>query len=229
MALVSYGAIITDARGKVGGSVLSRVAAGNVIRNKSIPFKKNTEFTGVARNNWKFFMQYWKLMSNYNKGLWETYAANYTFHNKLGVPVAAAANVIFAMYNYYYYQVNTQYVMVPPGFVAPDPTSLNAVSASVDSFNLALYFTATSNGNQILVSISQPYYPGKTVFNQRRLRYLGLQFVNDDNNEFVLNTLYDEKKIIRPVPGQYSTIAFRRVNPDTGDWSPLTYFEFPWG
>lgn len=225
MALISLGPVVTNIKGKFNGSVFSANSAGNTIRTKYIPRRK-TSFRRSRQNGlWKYLTQSWLALTPAEQGQWNTYAANFTFQNKLGAPVAARGNIVFATTNFYYWTFNGGSLLsVPPTFYTPDPLSLQSWYISEGSNVFETSWTPPPNSTYMTIYASKPYRPGSPVFNERRILFFEGLYCDTlfDFADFWNNyTTY-----VAPLKAGYNIqFATRRIHRVSWAWSPFTYTE----
>lgn len=224
MALISFGTIVTNMRGKVGGSVFSANSAGATVRNKTIPKRRTTDIKSATNNLWQYFMQVWLTLSASDQDDWNAYALNFTFHNKLGVPVLAKGNVVFAATNFYYFTFNEVPLLVAPLYVPPPAASLSASGCNVGSMLFELIFTPLVADTIFWIYATPSYTKNNRIFNEKRVRYIGFKTValGDDTVSFWSEYV---ARFGTPIVGQKILVAWRRMDFTGWAWSPMQYIE----
>jgi hypothetical protein len=225
MALISLGPLVTNIKGKFNGSVFSANSAGNTVRTKYVPRRK-TSFRRSRQNNiWKYLTQSWLALTPTQQADWNSYAANFTFQNKLGAPVAARGNIVFATTNFYYWTFMGGALMLnPPGFFTPPPVSLQSwlIDGHHDQFET--YWTPPPEDCYMTFYASKPYRPGSPVFNERRILFFTGAFC-DTHFDFI-DLFADYTNRVAPLKSGYNIqFATRRVHISSFAWSPFTYTE----
>lgn len=85
MALVKFGAGITDMRGSIAGTVFSRNRYGNYARGRTVPVNPNSDRQQAVKNIMADLVNAWsQILTPADRALWGTYAAATNFVNKLG-------------------------------------------------------------------------------------------------------------------------------------------------
>lgn len=225
MALISLGPVVTNIKGKFNGSVFSSNSAGNTIRTKYIPRRK-TSFRRSRQNGlWKWLTQSWLALTPAQQGQWNTYAANFTFQNKLGAPVAARGNIVYASTNFYYWTFNGGSLLtVPPSFATPPPVSLQSWYISVGDALFETSWTPPPEECWMTVYASKPYRPGSPVFNERRILFFNGQYCTTVFDYAELFAEYEQ--YVAPFKAGYNIqFATRRIHFTSYAWSPFTYTE----
>lgn len=84
MALIKWGALAVDGRGKVGGQVLSKNRAGNYIRNKTTPVNPQTIAQVGARNRLTTQSQAWRGLTQAQRDAWDASVEDFKKTNIFG-------------------------------------------------------------------------------------------------------------------------------------------------
>lgn len=84
MALVKFGAGVSEMRGKEGGVVYSRNAYGSYIKTKVSPVNPQTASQQAQRSLMGNLAQLWKTLSSANKSAWDNAGAQATRINRFG-------------------------------------------------------------------------------------------------------------------------------------------------
>lgn len=224
MALFLPGPIVSSIKGKVAGTVFSRNVAGATFRNKFIPQRKQTPIKSFINNRWQYVSQNYLTLTPAQRAAWKAYSANFTFFNKLGVPVDAKANVVAATTWLYEMQIFGVMSALPNAYFPPDSLNNITMQFSMGS-NLAGITTDPSPADQyVIIYCSPPYYNNNSQYWEKRVKQLQLTLWNGGQDFFnfwsSFIAMYPYAQI-----GQKFTVAIRRLNYDCLAWSPLQYFE----
>jgi hypothetical protein len=84
MASIKLSAIVSAARGKVGGNVFSANKAGAFVRTYVKPTNRNTIAQQAVRNLFGTLSSGWRNVSAEIRGQWNTIAVQYPYMNRLG-------------------------------------------------------------------------------------------------------------------------------------------------
>ena len=229
MALIQMGAIVTKIRGKIQGTVFSGNIAGDTIRNKSIPRRSTTVTRSRVNNRWKFLSQRWLQLSVAEKAEWVTYAANFTFYNKLGSPVAARSNLVFNVTNLYQLMASDTIIVNAPSFATPDNVTYDGGVLSVSPPSAEFNWTAQDVDTYIQVFFSPPFQYGKQAIMKKNLKQILPTLILlpgatpqpvDFTTEFF--AMFPGAKI-----GLYTWLAWRRIEVTCKAWSPIEYQLIP--
>lgn len=86
MALVKYGAVVTEASGSIDGITYSRNTFGAYARTRAVPVNPNTPAQTAARTLLTALSQQWRGLSQVNRNGWNTVAQSVVRTNSLGEP-----------------------------------------------------------------------------------------------------------------------------------------------
>lgn len=75
MAKITYGAIVTDISGTLGGSVFKRIKGGSIIYNKSRPRNPKSQRQQQTRGYLSYLAGQWHLLNSATQNLWNNYAS----------------------------------------------------------------------------------------------------------------------------------------------------------
>jgi len=125
MAIVKYGAVITEIKGKVSGSVFQRCGQSLSLRSNPSHRKASTSFGSVARNNFAFVANYWQSLSQAQKDVYASVASSYPTLDKFGEPIILTGFQLFVYLNRVLRLVTSNLVddavsYSPPGIITVD-------------------------------------------------------------------------------------------------------------
>lgn len=110
MASVKYGGIVTEIKGKLGGTVFQKSKSGGTAKNKGMHgkakgFGRSTNsqtFGDATQKNQKRFAsitKMWQALSSVQKSNWSSLATSWTFKNKFGEVYTASGYQVFCAAN----------------------------------------------------------------------------------------------------------------------------------
>lgn len=153
MATVKYGAIIVDARGKVGGHYLSMGAGGNVLAtNGSRVNQRGTvkKLWGYTKNVVMYVSQQWSLLNQSQRDAWQAASANWPTKNKVGDTVALRGYSLYMKLNLSLRFAGQSILNDPP--VKTSVTPVNALSVPTCTVsNITVSASVIIGLNEILV------------------------------------------------------------------------------
>jgi len=100
MANVEFSAIVADARGAIGGIVLSRGAGGAIARTNIKPINSRSSRQIAARASQSYLSTAWSSsLSEANRESWRVYAAGTAWTNKVGTAAQISGLAAFCRLN----------------------------------------------------------------------------------------------------------------------------------
>lgn len=84
MALIKLGALVSEVRGSIGGAVYARNRYGAYTRARTKPVDPNTALQNTYRTRMSMALTAWKALAIGQRGLWNAYAGQHTFTNRIG-------------------------------------------------------------------------------------------------------------------------------------------------
>ena len=144
MALVQYGSIVTNMKGKLGGHYFTNGLSGSCVSTtprqpKNVATKAYatsggaTSSKAVVSYTLLYVIRSWKNVSAANKLAWQAAAPNFPTVNKLGVPTKPSAYHCYIHINYRYFIIHGSLLSSPPAVqigVVPQQITINTLSSS---------------------------------------------------------------------------------------------------
>lgn len=193
MALVKFGAGVSEMRGKEGGVIYSRNAYGAYMKTKVSPTNPQTSYQQTQRSLMGTLAQLWATLSAANKAGWDSLGDQVTRINVFGDQTTYKGFGLFMRLNR-----NLQIIGEDPITTAPTlPTfsnlELTAMSANATTPAITLTFTPTPlQANEYLVVYATPNIVTGRTFVKNLYRFI----LADDAAASVLN-IYDAAWISR--------------------------------
>lgn len=143
MALVKFGAGIVGMSGSIAGVVHARNRFGNYTRPRTKPVNPNSARQIAIRTIMRFLAEQWREspMTGVIREAWETYAASFSWHNRLGEQVTLTGFNAFMQSNAALISAGGSLVTAAPstlGLPPGDPTF--AVAGSEGDAELSVSF-----------------------------------------------------------------------------------------
>jgi len=221
MALVQMGNIITEIRGKANGQIFTGNLYGNILRNKTKPYKGGSSKEFPVRVQQKFLSQSWLNLTPFVQGQWATFANNFTFYNKLGAPVIAKPNIVFNITQLFYFEVNGLLLNAPVGFQAPAGITITTIVWDVGSLIATVEFNNVGDPQYIELFVSAPYNLGKASrFKNRATRRAPLTLNPGGNITFDLSAEW-WAEYPWATDKMYIRLCFRPIDASSFAWGPL--------
>lgn len=176
MALVKFGAGVSEMRGKEGGVVYSRNAFGSYIKTKVSPVNPQTTLQQAQRSLMGNLAQLWKTLSAGNKAAWENAGAQATRINRFGDSTAYTGFSLFMRLNRNLSVIGLDAVETAP--VPPEipVLTLGALIANATGPVLTQAFSPTTPGTGLyIVFYGTPNILGGRKFVKNYYRFLQAQ------------------------------------------------------
>lgn len=147
MARVTYGAMITDIKGSVGGFTFQSNKSGTIVRLKPTMSKISTPIQTLAQSGFSSFLAAWQQLTLSQQVAWNDFADLHTRSNAYGeVKVLTGANWYMSI-NYNRQRMGLSILDNPPTYLLPTgPTS----------------YTIDLNSSTIEIDFDTPFQPTNT-------------------------------------------------------------------
>ena len=76
--------MVSDVRGKIGGTVFARGSNGSYIRTFAMPRNANSFIQQVKRNDLSYYSQKWRNLANADRKAWIMQAVQAPYKNRVG-------------------------------------------------------------------------------------------------------------------------------------------------
>lgn len=212
MAIARYGVIVTELKGKQGGSVFQAGNTTTILRN--LGYRKGTASNArnLANINLGGLATVWRTLSDAQRNVWNTNVAEWPFIDKFGATYTGTGYQFYLAYNNSRLSMGLAIVAAP---VAPvSPTAMGAFTLV---FSLSTGFAITFvnpgvAGDFVQVFTSPPVSPGRNS-NNPRLKLMNT-YDMDGTPALLFDTEYDA---IYGVPQLGRRIVVRTVQ-RRSDW-----------
>lgn len=157
MAIVKYGALITEIKGKVGGQVFQNGNAGFVLRNKNSRPGAASVSRLNATNGMSAISSSWRALSDAQRLAWSAATENWLFLNRYGESYQGSGYQMFCAYNRRLALAEENTVLVPgvPA-AAVDPV---AIQLDATPGNLVVTWDESPGLNSIFMVYASKLYP----------------------------------------------------------------------
>lgn len=175
MAKIKFGALVTDARGKLDGIVYSKNQFGAYVRTKVTPVNPNTQRQSEVRNNLSLNSKAWSnTLTDAERAGWKALAENNPVTDIFGNSQVLTGIALYGRVN----NVLRNLVVAPLNVAPPnlDVTGLAslAVTAGAGLSAIDIAFTETPlPANHKLYLFATGNLPGGVSFFKPRLRFIG--------------------------------------------------------
>lgn len=177
MAKIKFGALMVDARGKLGGHVFSKNRAGAYLRTKVTPVNPSTGSQSAIRALFGSITQGWSALAQSAREAWNDAVADWArtdifgdLKNPSGKNLYQRLNQVAQLYGY-------SALTTPPAKVAMPEDQVTAVAIAIGAGTLTLT-GAPSDANFKVVLSGTPVLTDGTTFVKNRLRGFDHQVSN---------------------------------------------------
>lgn len=176
MAKILFGAIATDARGKIAGVVYSKNAAGAYIRQKVSPTQSLTTRRGAVRSRVTNLSKYWSAtLTPAQVAAWNAFAKNNPVSDVFGRSQTLSGIQTFTRLNANLLNVGGTQIDDPPASLTIEgiaTITVTATAGSPDVFSIAFTPSPLAANLKLSVSATQPLPSGRT-FTKSFMRWIG--------------------------------------------------------
>lgn len=193
------GLLSSDARGKVGGIVMSRSRAGTTLKAKTIPKAPHSVGQRAAQSVLAAAIGVWRSLNVAQQTTWSVFAATITWSNSLGGTYSPTGQQLWTQAFINAARFGTQPPgTFPTGYMPPPPiTSVDLTTSGTDML-LTAYTTEGAYDGYLLAFGSMNVPIGTNYTSTRARVYLGQCTTG---NEINLYDLYFGRYGLTPQPG----------------------------
>lgn len=208
MARVTYGALVTEINGKVGGTVFQRNAYGFTVKNKpNMVLPNSVDQMSMQRAAFRC-TQAWQSLSDSQRTDWETYASSYPQYAKNNPSSQLSAYNVFLLRNMIAYYTGMGAVISPS--IVSTINSAFAPTIQVDATQMLLNLSPTPapSGLGSYLSATNPM-PGTASIARNLLRFFDYRF--PISSSMYIQDTYLARFSRLPVVGESILIKFSNV------------------
>lgn len=220
MAKIKFGAIVTDARGKLDGIVFSKNQFGAYTRTKVTPVNPNSTRQTEVRNNLALNSKAWSnVLTDAQRAGWKALAENNPVTDIFGNSQVLTGIALYGRVNNVLRNLGVAVLTTAPGNL--DVTGLVSMSATAGAGLSALDITfldAPLPANHKLYIFATGNLPGGVSFFKPRLRFIGASAAAEVS-PFDAGALW-EAKFGELIEGNKLGLAVAVVNEANGAISP---------
>ncbi|MFQ5865595.1 MAG: hypothetical protein ACE5IW_10235 [bacterium] len=219
LALIKYGQIIAEARGKLAGTVFSRNTAGSYMRQKVSPIQPRTVAQQLVRALLTTVAQAWRGITEAQRLAWNTIASSFVNINRFGDNMPLTGFGLFSRLNRNRQEISEALLTDPPS--PTDITGLTDISLVIDNAEVAdddkikvTFAPAIPADQKAVVYMTPPLSAGKNFVKSeyRKLKVLD----NADISPFPLGAAYIALYGAIPAAGTKTFIQMRPIHTASG-------------
>lgn len=173
MAKIKYSALVSDMRGKLNGSVMSKNRSGSYVRNKVTPSNPQTSAQMLIRGIFSEITKGWSQLSEVARQSWENSVEAFQGTNIFGDVVKPSGKTLFQKLNQNLMISGQASVSVCPIPAELPYASVTSVTFDVSDESLEVVTAGNTTDCQLLVFATAPMSQG-TKFVKNKLRKIGV-------------------------------------------------------
>jgi len=143
MAIIIPGAMVSQASGRIGGTIFSRNRGGAYVRNGSIPTTVTTPFAQLIKSTTAAISKAWAGIDPEVQEQWREWATQNPVINRLGQSRTLSGHQAFVQLNARLVYAGFDAIGSPPIGGAPPPFAPSSVTFTDDPLALTIAYTPT--------------------------------------------------------------------------------------
>lgn len=213
MALIKTSSLISDIRGKLGGSVFQQSSAGLIVKSKPNPVNKNSLRQNKTRNITFRIQQEWRLLSIAERNLWLQFTNFNPILQKRSNELFINEQQNFIKFNSYRLEYDID-ILKTPQFTKCE---ILPIDLSVSSTGAVISITADRQLNEdlefIILFLTIAFIP---TINNPGSRFKLIKFITTNDTTFDVTIPYKEIFGSIPQPGQKIFFKFSNADKASG-------------
>lgn len=205
------GTLTSDARGKVGGIVLTRARGGTTLKSHSIPTNPRSGFQGANRSTIAASNSAWRSLTNANRTSWNLLAVQYLYTNSLAQTYSPTGQQLYAQA---YYNASQFGEAVPATAPASPPSVAPITTCTIVNdgvvLNIIVFTAGVAYTGTWFVAMSFPLPPSINYAATRRRRFIGAKA---GGNEITAGVAYTRTWGLIPPASSNFSLRFVPVDP----------------
>lgn len=166
MALIKFGMMMTDARGKLGGQVFTRNRSGATVRTKVTPSNPQTLAQQTARSIFGQLSQAWRGLTEAERASWNAAVSNFQKTNIFGDNYLSSGKNLFVSLNGNLVNGGGTQIKDAPNPVTVPELLLNGGRMDITTEELTLDFSSVEPGIGYIkiIEATRPFSAGRYNF-----------------------------------------------------------------
>jgi len=136
MALIKFGALITDFSGKIGGTIFSKNRGGSYAKNRVVPNNPATPSQSLVRGRFGSLSSQWRTLTQAQRDSFTAATGNFPKSNRIGDTIQLAGNALFVA-------LNSALLAVGEAIITSAPAAAGVTEFLITSLTSALTDTAS--------------------------------------------------------------------------------------
>jgi len=216
MALIKWGMMVVDGRGKLGGHVLTKSRNGATVRTKVTPTNPQTSYQQTNRAIFGQLSSNWTSLTEAQRQAWNGAVKEFEKTNIFGDLKAPAGRDLYISLNRNILQAGGTEILVPPKKEGIQPNAISSLDFDAANSNIMVELTTALQSDEMaLVYLTAPMSPGRYNFSGA-YRF----FVATDEDSHAIPFADYEERFGSLVAGKALGVQVVICNKVTGEKSP---------
>lgn len=216
MALIKWGMMVVDGRGKLGGHVLTKSRNGASVRTKVTPTNPQTSYQQANRSIFGQLSSNWTSLTEAQRQAWNSAVKEFEKTNIFGDLKAPAGRDLYISLNRNILQAGGTEILIPPTKQGIKPNAIKDLSFDQANSVIDIELQTELDANEMaLVYFTAPMSPGRYNFSGA-YRFFNAEVAAGIKVEF----LDYKERFGELVPGKALGLQVVICNKVTGEKSP---------
>jgi len=156
MAIIRYGAGVTEIVGSIGGWTFQKNSSGNIIRMRPRQKKVPTAKQSIARNKHIKYLEQYQSLSLEKKQLWAAYAELYNKENAFGQQKKITGQNWFESVNFKLHSIDKEEITTPPIYELPISVQSYTIELTSEKIFIQFLVPFLSTNASLIISTTHP-------------------------------------------------------------------------
>jgi len=173
MALLKFGAFVTDLSGKIGGTIFSKNRGGNYAKNRVVPNNPATPAQSIVRGRFGSLSSQWRTLSQEERDSFTAATGNFPKSNRIGDTIQLAGNALFVALNSARLATNLSILTSAPAAEGVTEYSIGTFILTNGGLNESIKFAGTAidpvlaDDMTVQIFATAPVSPGISNLNSK--------------------------------------------------------------
>jgi len=223
MAKVQYGALVTELKGKIGGTVFQSGRYGFQARNKPVPIKTASTSQSDVRSAILSVSKAWKTLSAAQRLAFDAIAPSWPAVDAFGNPILLTGYNVFCKTNFWNWLLTgaiNSTASLPAALWQPSSLTLD-IAVGTSTFDLYFSPSPISANSNALIYLSSQVSAGRSVppANMSAITFFSAGTVTPMD----LSSLYSTHKGTFPTEGNRIFVGVQVISSVNGTAGPIQY------
>ena len=219
MALIKWGMMVVDGRGKLGGHVLTKSRNGATARTKVTPTNPQTSYQQANRAIFGQLSSNWTSLTEAQRQAWNGAVKEFEKTNIFGDLKAPAGRDLYISLNRNILQANGTEINVPPMKEGIKPNAITSIDFDAQAEEFAIELQGAPDSNEVaMIYLTEPMSAGRYNFSGA-YRF----FVVSSTAKTTIDFADYEARFGSLIAGKALGVQVKICNKVTGEVSPLMH------